>query len=68
MELEKFGEDLQWEDLEPGDTGFPRLIPQYYGFSFYKKLDRMVSEKVDQYTTQLEKRAKQKLRDLARRG
>jgi hypothetical protein len=40
--LGTIGTPTTWEGGEPGDHGFPRLIPQFYGLAFAKKIDAMI--------------------------
>lgn len=45
--LTPMGENIAWECGEPGDTGFPRHIPNIYGTKFYKRLERLIDREID---------------------
>jgi hypothetical protein len=48
---------LKWSGGEAGDTGFPRMIPGFFGLQFSQKLDRMIEKEVIRFSRAAEKRA-----------
>jgi hypothetical protein len=45
-----------WVGGEPGDPGFPRTLPSYFGFAFYQKLDQMIDAEVATFAAEAQKR------------
>jgi hypothetical protein len=51
---------LTWEGGEPGDSGFPRFVPQAFGFVWAERINRMIDEEIRKFAEQAHKRAETK--------
>lgn len=64
LAFEKVRIDLQqlgrftWEGGEPGDHGFTRGLPSYFGFPFYQRMEQIVDNEVQKLVDDLKKRPK----------
>lgn len=61
--LESCGREITWESGEPGDTGFPRLVPTLYGQRFYKRLERLIDREIQQFARKAEESYRRRIRD-----
>ncbi len=48
--LEQSGKQLTWDGGNPGDTGFTRFVPTFFGLDFSKRLDRLIDREVQRFT------------------
>jgi len=48
-QLSRTKKRLSWEGGEPGDTGFTRFVPTFFGLEFSKRLDQMIAREVDRF-------------------
>lgn len=55
-ELDRGNTALSWLSGEPGDVGFPRLIPTSFGQVFMKKCEALMDKQVVQLMEKLRKR------------
>lgn len=55
-ELEPFGGRLTWKG-EPGELGLPRLVPDYFGGEFRRRLERLIQGETDREATRLKQLA-----------
>jgi hypothetical protein len=55
-ELEPFGERLTWRG-EPGELGLPRLVPDYFGGEFRRRLERVVLAELEREARRLKELA-----------
>jgi len=44
--LEQRGRRLSWRGGDPGDAGFPRVVPMFYGRSFSEKVNKLIDDEV----------------------
>jgi hypothetical protein len=51
------GGECSWEGGEPGESGFPRFVPQFYGAAFSRKLEAMIDSEVRTFAEEAHKRA-----------
>jgi hypothetical protein len=51
-ELEPFGGRLTWRG-EPGELGLPRLVPDYFGGEFRRRLERLLEGETEREATRL---------------
>lgn len=47
--LERNGKVLSWSGGEPGDTGFTRSVPTFYGLDFARRLERLIDHEVERF-------------------
>jgi hypothetical protein len=45
--LQKSGKRFTWAGGEPGDTGFPRFVPNYFGLEFSTRLEELIEREVE---------------------
>jgi hypothetical protein len=51
------GGEFSWEGGEPGDPGFPRFVPQFYGPAFARKLEAIIDSEVRTFAEEARKLA-----------
>lgn len=54
--LESSGRRLSWMGGEPGDTGFTRFVPTFFGLEFSKRLESVIDREVNRFARTLETR------------
>jgi hypothetical protein len=40
---------FSWQGGEPGDAGFPFLVPQYYGLEFSRRMEELITAEVERF-------------------
>lgn len=50
VEIMKSKRPLQWVGGEPGDPGFPRQVPSYFGLAFSKKIEHIIDSEVEKFS------------------
>ena len=50
VKLAARGEGLRWESGEPGDTGFYRTVPTFFGMLFARKLETQIDREVERFS------------------
>jgi hypothetical protein len=45
-----------WDGGEPGDPGFPMIVPPSFGIAFSRKLEAMIEKELEVYSQAIEKR------------
>ena len=56
--LERSGKVLSWKGGEPGDTGFTRSVPAFFGRDFSRRLERLIDEEVERFARAAEAKHK----------
>lgn len=56
--LEKTGRRLSWVGGEPGDTGFPRFVPTFFGLDFSKRLNKFLDQEVRRFARRAERKSR----------
>ena len=46
---------LSWEGGDPGASGFPRFVPEYYGSSFANEINRVIDESIERFAARYRK-------------
>lgn len=54
--LEQSGKQLTWDGGDPGDTGFTRFVPTFFGVDFCKRIDRLIDREVQRFARTAETR------------
>lgn len=49
VKLAAHGEVLRWDSGEPGDTGFYRTVPIFFGIDFARKLEMHIDREVERF-------------------
>ena len=52
--LERSGARLTWIGGQPGDAGFYRFVPKFFGPKFSKRLDRVIDREVEAFCRRAE--------------
>lgn len=52
--LERSGARLSWSAGQPGDTGFYRFVPKFFGPKFSKRLERIIDREVERFGRAIE--------------
>ena len=47
--LEQSSTRLAWEGGDPGDTGFARFVPTFFGLSFSGRINRLINREVRRF-------------------
>jgi hypothetical protein len=48
--LDRSGKSLSWTGGEPGDTGFTRSVPAFFGLDFSRRLEQLIDHEVEQFS------------------
>ena len=56
--LEVGGDHLTWVGGEPGDNGFARTIPQYFGIEFSQRVGHLLDREIAKFSNALARRRK----------
>ena len=54
--LERSGEQHSWKGGKPGDPGFPRFVPTFYGLEFARKVSKTIDSHVVRFARAAEAR------------
>jgi hypothetical protein len=59
--LSKSEKRFSWIGGEPGDTGFVRFIPTFFGPSFSKRLEAIIDREVERFARRLERKYRRRV-------
>lgn len=54
--LERSGARLSWIGGQPGDAGFDRIVPNFFGPKFSKRLNRIIDREVERFCRSIERK------------
>jgi hypothetical protein len=60
VQLEPHTDNLEWLGGRGGSLGFPKLIPDVFGPTLTRRLEKMVERELDRHAKALERRGRRK--------